>query len=86
MATDLVTKPAISVVVTIQLNEAEMRMLEETARYSEDAFIGGILRNSPDRLKEVHAAAARSLYQMIRRGINPVLARTDKARSAFDES
>lgn len=80
----LTQRPKVEVEVTLRLNEIEMRALDALAGYNYDAFLETFYKHLGRAYLTPHEAGLRSLFDVIRSELPPILKRADAAREAFN--
>ena len=79
----LVQAPKIEVFATIKLNEQELRALDALVGYGDQPFLDAFYKLLGKAYMEPHEAGIRSLFEVIRADLVPILARASAARKAF---
>ena len=75
--------PSVSVGVTIQLTEPEIRALDALVGYGADAFLKVFYAHMGVAYLKPHEHGLRSLFDVIRSDLSPILARANAAKKAF---
>lgn len=75
--------PSVSVGTTIQLTEPEIRALDALTVYGTDAFLKVFYAQMGTSYLRPHEAGLRSLFEVIRSDLSPILARANAAKQAF---
>ena len=79
----LIQQPRVEVSATIKLTETELRALEALAGYGTDNFLEVFYKQMGKHYLQPHEAGIRTLFDVIRSDLNPILRRTDAAKKAF---
>lgn len=79
----LIQQPRVEVSATIKLTETELRALEALAGYGTDNFLEVFYKQMGKHYLQPHEAGIRTLFDVIRSDLNPILHRTDAAKKAF---
>lgn len=81
--TRLIQQPVVEVGAIIKLTEVELRALEALAGYGTDGFLEVFYQHMGKHYLKPHEAGIKSLFEVIRSDLNPILARADAAKKAF---
>lgn len=76
--------PKIGVTAMLALNEQEMAALAALACYGTDSFLVTFYEKMGRSYLQPHEAGLRTLFDMARNEIPPLLSRVEKARSTFE--
>ncbi len=83
MNSRLVQAPRIDLDVLVRLNEKEIRALEALVGYGIDPFLKVFYEQMGKVYLQPHEAGLRSLFETIKRDLNPILHRLNSAKTAF---
>lgn len=75
--------PSLDVKVTLELNEDEIRALDALAGYGANAFLEVFYKQMGKAYLQPHEAGLRSLFNVIRSDLPPIMNRAKAARTAF---
>lgn len=81
-----ITKPELSVSVTIKINEIEARALDALAGYGDDEFIKMFYKNLGKSYMQPYEEGLRSFLDSIRSAVSPALNHIDAARQFIRET
>ncbi len=79
-----VTKPTISVAVTIEINESEARALDALAGYGDNEFIKMFYSSLGKHYMQPYEDGLRSFLKTIRSAVAPALNDVDAARRVLE--
>ncbi|ROR25136.1 hypothetical protein EC845_1176 [Comamonas sp. BIGb0124] len=79
----LTQNPRLDLAVTLKLNEPEIRALDALAGYGFMAFLDVFYKHMGRHYLEPHEEGLRSLFEVIKTDLPPILHRLDAARQAF---
>lgn len=79
----LIQQPKVEVSATIKLTETELRALEALVGYGTDNFLEVFYKQMGKHYLQPHEAGIRTLFDVIRSDLNPILHRADAAKKAF---
>ena len=79
----LIQQPKVEVSATIKLTETELRALEALVGYGTDSFLEIFYKHMGKHYLQPHEAGIKSLFDVIRTDLNPILQRADAAKKAF---
>lgn len=81
--TRLIQQPRVEVSAIIKLTEVELRALEALVGYGTDPFLKVFYEVMGKHYLQPHEAGIRSLFDVIKSDLNPILDRADAAKKAF---
>lgn len=80
---EIIGRPNVNLDLTIRINEAEARALDDLVGYGDDAFIKVFYEKLGKCYMEKHEAGLRSFLSSIRKFLPSELSKLDSARQAF---
>ena len=79
----VIEKPTVTVLATMEFNEAELRALQALVCYGSNAFLEVFYRYMGRAYLEPHEEGLVELFKSIREQVPPILSRADSARATF---
>ena len=79
----LLQNPSLDVKVMLELNEDEIRALDALAGYGVEGFLKVFYKEMGQHYLRPHEAGLRSLFNVIRSDLPPIMRRAKAARTAF---